>query len=166
MRFNFLYAAVLLLTTGPGLPGTAWAQAGAPPTFYARYRYTAYTVFDATEDGPPTQVRGVGGTLQLWPDGRYEKRLSIVGNGGPMYFNQTGRFTLAGDSIRFAFSDLKGADVQRGTFRYAPATRRFTLTILGYPSGNKGVYELEAEAEKPAPKRIGRRPALRPRVRK
>ena len=62
----------------------------------------------------------------------------MLATSGPHYFNQTGRFTLTGDSIRFAFSDLKGADVQRGTFRFDPATRHLTVTILGYPSRQQG----------------------------
>ena len=106
----------------------------------------------------------MGGTLLLRPDGTYEKHLSIVANGAPHYFNQTGRFTLAGDSIRFAFTDLKGSDIQRGTFRFDTATRHLTLTILGYPTGNKGVYELVAQPEPvpaPAPSRPKPRKARR-----
>ena len=141
------YACLVPLT---GLPVAAHAQTTPPlPSFYTTYSYTGYTVFDTTSPDSTT-VPGVGGTLLLRPDGTYEKHLSIVANGTPHYFNQTGRFTLAGDSIRFAFSDLKGADVQRGTFRFDPATRHLTLTILGYPTGNKGVYELVA-AETAAP---------------
>ena len=130
---------------------TVRAQTTPPlPSFYATYNYTAYTVYDNTSSEPPTEVRGVGGSLTLRPEGTYEKHLSIVAPSGPHYFNQTGRFTLTGDSIRFAFTDLKGADVQRGTFQFDPATRHLTLTIIGYPAGNKGVYELVAVAPKPA----------------
>jgi hypothetical protein len=136
-----LAACIALLTNSQA----AMAQATpTPPSFYTTYTYTAYTVYDTASAGPPTRVSGVGGTLTLRPNGTYEKRLSIVAAGTPHYFNQTGTFTLAGDSIRFAFSDLKGADVQRGTFRFVPATRRLSVTILGYPPGNKGVYELVA----------------------
>ena len=142
------YARLLLLT---GLPAVARAQATPPlPSFYTTYSYTAYTVFDATSPDAPTTVSGVGGVLTLRPDGTYEKHLSIVANGTPHYFNQTGRFILTGDSIRFAFSDLKGADVQRGIFRFDPATRHLMLTILGYPAGNRGVYELVAADTAPA----------------
>jgi hypothetical protein len=142
----------LLITPGLFLTLPARAQAPAqaapvsPPDFYTTYRYTAYTVYDTTSLDPPTQVHGVGGTLTLRPAGTYEKRLTIPGNNGPMLFQQDGTFTLAGDSIRFAFHDRKGADVQRGTFRFAPATRHLTITILGYPAGNRGVYELVAAA--------------------
>ena len=149
MRIPVLrYLTFLLLA---GLPCAAQAQTTPPlPTFYTMYQYTGYTVYDTTTPDQPTTVTGVGGALTLRPDGTYEKHLSIVTNGTPHYFNQTGRFTLTGDSIRFAFSDLKGADVQRGTFQFDPATRHLTLTILGYPTGNKGVYELVA-AETAAP---------------
>ncbi|MDO7845835.1 hypothetical protein Q5H92_05665 [Hymenobacter sp. M29] len=119
------------------------------PSFYTTYIYTAYTVYDTTSAGAPTQVSGVGGTLTLRADGSYEKRMSIVASGKPYYFNQTGTYTLAGDSIRFAFSDLKGADVQRGTFRFQPATQRLSITIFGYPAGNRGVYDLVAAPPKP-----------------
>ena len=112
----------------------------------------AYTVYDTTSLDPPTQVSGVGGTLALRPAGTYEKRLTIPANDGPMLFRQDGTFALAGDSISFAFQDQKGADVQRGTFRFDPATRHLTITILGYPAGNRGVYELVAtEPIAPAP---------------
>ena len=122
--------------------------AGLPPAFYTTYTYTAYTVHDLTTDEPSTQVQGVGGTLALRADGTYDKRLSILlGDSGPRYFTQHGRFTTKGDSIFFDFTDLKGHDVQRGTFRYAPKTRQLTLTIAGYPTCTKGVYEQVATAK-------------------
>ena len=164
MRFNLLYLVAQLLTAGLALPGAAWAQVAAPPTFYTRDRYTAYTVFDASEDGPPTRVSGVGGTLTLRADGTYEKRMSILAPSGPYYFNQTGRFVLTGDSIRFSFTDAKGSDTQRGTFRFDSARRRLTLTIFGYPSGNKGVYELAAA--KAAGKPVPAKPTLPPSSRR
>ncbi|WP_035568118.1 hypothetical protein [Hymenobacter sp. IS2118] len=145
-----MLAAGLLVSAMFALP--ALGQTAAPvPSFYNTYHYTAYTVFDNTSSAAPTEVRGVGGSLTLRPDGTYEKHFSIVASSGPHYFNQSGRFILAGDSIRFAFTDLKGADVQRGTFRFVPATKRLTLTIIGYPTGNQGVYELVAAAPATAP---------------
>ncbi len=134
------------------LPFAVLAQTPSPlPSFYNTYHYTAYTVYDNTSAEPPTEVRGVGGSLILRADGTYEKHLSIVAPSGPHYFNQSGRFTLIGDSIRFAFTDLKGSDVQRGTFRFEPATKRLTISIIGYPTGNKGVYELVAADAKASP---------------
>lgn len=138
------YALVASLLASP---------APAPPVaFYTTYTYTAYTVYDFTTGEPPaTQVPGVGGTLALRADGTYDKRLSLLlGDSGPRFFTQHGRFTTKGDSIVFRFTDLKGSDVQRGTFRYNAKTRRLSITILGYPSGNKGVYELVATAPLPA----------------
>jgi hypothetical protein len=135
MLYRFLAAALLVPPAGP------------PSAFYTTYAYTAYTVHDLTTDEPPTQVQGVGGTLALRADGSYDKRLSILlGSNEPRYFTQHGRFTTKGDSIFFDFTDLKGHDVQRGTFRYAPKTQQLTITIAGYPTGNKGVYELVATA--------------------
>jgi len=137
------------------VPGTGRAQAarpGLPPGFYATYRYTAYTVYDHTAGDPPTRVAGVGGTLTLFPTGAYDKCLRIAGPRGPVEFVQHGRCTVGGDSIRFAFTDAKGFDVQRGTYRYDARTRRLTVAIAGYPPGNQGVYELVAEAAPAAPK--------------
>ena len=130
-----LLALALLVPPGPKLPAA----------FYTTYSYTAYTVYDHTTGEPPTAVQGVGGTLALRADGTYDKRLSLLlGSSGPRYFTQHGRFSTKGDSIYFRFSDLKGSDVQRGTFRYVPGTRRLTIRIAGYPPGNQGVYELVA----------------------
>lgn len=141
-------------------PGRAWwlgmllafgtgsrAQVLRPgPLPYATYRYMAYTVYDHTTGDPPTHVAGVGGTLTLFPTGAYDKRLRITGPSGPRDFEQHGQCTLRGDSICFAFTDAKGFDVQRGTYRYDAHTRRLTFAIAGYPAGNQGVYELVAEA--------------------
>ena len=130
-----LLALALLVPPGPKLPAA----------FYTTYSYTAYTVYDHTTGEPPTAVQGVGGTLALRADGTYDKRLSLLlGSSGPRYFTQHGRFSTKGDSIYFKFTDLKGSDVQRGTFRYEPGTRRLTISIAGYPPGNRGVYELIA----------------------
>ena len=136
------------LGLGP-FAGRAQTPSPAPVPLASRplfgsYRYTAYTVFDAESPNAPTAVRGVGGTLTLRPDGTYAKRLSITLGSRTIPFTQDGTYLLAGDSIRFAFRDQKGADVQRGTARLDSASRHLTLTILGYPAGNKGVYELDA----------------------
>ena len=122
----------------------------APLLLIGNYRYTGYTVFDAESPNEPTAVRGVGGTLLLRPDGTYAKRLTLALGTRTVPFSQDGTYTLAGDSIRFAFRDQKGADVQRGTARLDSLGRHLTLTILGYPAGNQGVYELEAAPPAPA----------------
>ncbi|MGI4874030.1 MAG: hypothetical protein ACRYFX_22960 [Janthinobacterium lividum] len=139
-----LFSVFLLL---PPLPGP-------PATFYTTYSYTAYTVYDYTTDEPPTKVPGVGGTLTLRADSTYDKRLSLlIGDSGPRYFSQQGRFTTQGDSIFFRFTDQNGTDVQRGTFHYEAATRRLSITIAGYPAGNKGEYELAALAPPARPRK-------------
>ena len=137
----------LLLAAAATRP--AAAQAPAPLLLIGRYCYTGYTVFDAESPNEPTAVRGVGGTLLLRPDGTYAKRLTLALGTRTIPFSQDGTFTLAGDSIRFAFRDQKGADVQRGTARLDSVGRHLTLTILGYPAGNQGVYELEAVPAEP-----------------
>ena len=156
---RWLGAALLLGAVLAPAAGRAQAtRPGPPPGFYATYRYTAYTVYDHTAGDPPTRVAGVGGTLTLFPTGAYDKRLRITGPHGPIDFVQHGQCTTGGDSIRFAFTDAKGFDVQRGTYRYDARTRRLTVAIAGYPPGNQGVYELVAEnapaaAPKPGAKR-------------
>ena len=157
MRPLFLFCCLL-----PGLaPVRPVLIAPLPPAFFTTYTYTAYTVTDTSSPDPPTRVPNVGGTLRLNPDSTYEKRFTLLFRDGLHYFNQTGRFTIRHDSIRFTFTDLKGPDQQRGTFRYAPATRRLTLTVFGYPPGNQGVYELmpqpppaptKARPQKPRPR--------------
>ncbi len=160
MRLRVIFGLALL-----GLSERAVAQTSPPSAFFTAHQYTAYTVYDATTAGPPTEVQGVGGTLTLRPDSTYEKHFSLLLADGPHYFNQTGRFTLTGDSIRFAFSDLKGPDVQRGTFRYDPTTKHLALTIMGYPPGNYGVYELGPPAPAPKPRPAANRPAPKRRSR-
>ena len=131
--------AFLLLAALPLLP----PQPELPVAFYRTYSYVAYTVYAPSENEPPSPAEGVGGTLTLRADGSYAKLLSLnVGDNGPRYFSQQGRFTTKGDSIFFNFIDKYGADVQRGSFRYTPQTNHLTIELAGYPAGNKGVYEL------------------------
>ena len=139
---SLICALILLMAAGASAPATA--QAPPPLRLIGIYRYTAYTVFDAESPNEPTAVRGVGGTLLLRPDGTYAKRLTLALGTRTIPFSQDGTYALTGDSIRFAFRDQKGADVQRGTARLDSTGRHLTLTILGYPAGNQGVYELDA----------------------
>jgi hypothetical protein len=141
VRYPILSLGLLLVAASP--PAAAQVPT-APLLLIGSYRYTGYTVFDAESPNEPTAVRGVGGILQLRPDGTYAKRLTLALGTRTVPFSQDGTYTLAGDSIRFAFRDQKGPDVQRGTARLDSVGRHLTLTILGYPAGNQGVYELEA----------------------
>ena len=160
----FARSAISLLGLLPVAFWPAAAQAQVPPQAPAplrligHYRYTAYTVFDAESPNEPTAVRGVGGTLILRPDGTFAKRLSLTLGARTVPFAQDGTYALAGDSIRFAFRDQKGADVQRGTARLDSTGQHLTIIILGYPAGNQGVYELEnvpvVHEETPLPKRV------------
>ncbi|MCI1186016.1 hypothetical protein MON38_01190 [Hymenobacter sp. DH14] len=149
------------------VPTSTAVQAPAPLRLIGHYRYTGYTVFDAESPNEPTAVRGVGGTLLLRPDGTYAKRLTLALGTRTVSFSQDGTYALAGDSIRFAFRDQKGPDVQRGTARLDSTGRHLTLTILGYPAGNQGVYELEAApAEAVAAPVVVPAPSPRPAPRK
>ena len=147
---------VSLLVAVVALPRLAPAQAPtqppaqAPPFGY--YRYTAYTVLDRSAPGPDslTVVPNVGGTLLLAGNGSYSKILTIEFPAGLRSFEQTGRVTFAApDSIAFAFTDAKGPDVQRGTYRYDPATGRLAIRLAGYPPGNEGRYELTDSRHEP-----------------
>lgn len=123
--------------------GSHLARAQAPPP--GTYGYVAYTVLDRTATGPDslTAVPNVGGTLRLNAAGTYHKSLSIGFPAGPRSFEQTGRVSFpAPDSIVFAFTEAKGSDVQRGTYRYDAATGRLSIRLAGYPPGNEGRYEL------------------------
>ncbi|MGI4832289.1 MAG: hypothetical protein ACRYFK_02395 [Janthinobacterium lividum] len=136
-----MFLRLLALGALAGLP----QPAGPPVAFYTTYSYVGYTVYDFTEGQPPTAVPGVGGTLTLRADGSYSKRLSLLlGDSGPRYFSQQGRFSTLGDSIFFRFSDKNGPDVQRGTYQYEPTSRRLRINLAGYPRGNHGDYELRA----------------------
>ena len=163
MSRAFTWSLGLLLAA----PRLAAAQApGTPRPLAGSYRYTAYTVFDTESPNEPTAVRGVGGTLTLRPDGTYAKRLSLALGTRTIPFSQDGTYALAGDSIRFAFRDQKGPDVQRGTARLDSVGQHLTLAILGYPAGNQGVYELEALPAAPATEPAvapSAAPAARPR---
>lgn len=142
-----LSAASTIGLAANSLAGHAQVLTLAPPAprlLAGTYRYTAYAVFDTESPNEPTVVRGVGGTLTLRPDSTYAKRFSITLGTRTVPFIQDGRYLVAGDSIRFAFHDQKGPDVQRGTAYLDSAGRHLTVTIIGYPAGNRGVYELEA----------------------
>ena len=154
--FAFLLTGSLFLVrpVQAQIQAQAQAQPLAPaktPLLPATYAYTAYTVYDRSSPDPATPVANVGGTLTLRPDSTYDKRLSIVFPSGLRFFTQTGRYRVSGDSIQFIFRDLRGPDVQRGTYRLEPGTRRLTITIAGYPPGNQGVYELLAQPDTPPP---------------
>jgi hypothetical protein len=143
------YVLLLILLLGSS---AAWAQrAAAPipkvaPSFFSTYTYLSYTIQDKGTSAEPMAARGVGGTLTLRPDGTYHKRLTLAGNGGTMSFDQDGRFTFTGDQITFTYTDKKGQPrTDQGTFRLQPAARLLTLTLVGYPAGNKGIYTLRVQ---------------------
>lgn len=147
MLFRVLLLALLL-----GSAPAAWAQRNAAPipkvapSFFSTYTYLSYTIQDKGTSAEPMAARGVGGTLTLRPDGTYQKRLTLAGNGTTMAFDQDGRFTFAGDQITFTYTDKKGQPrTDQGTFRLQPAARLLTLTLIAYPAGNKGVYTLRVQ---------------------
>ncbi|TGE25046.1 hypothetical protein E5K00_07570 [Hymenobacter aquaticus] len=145
-----LFSALLLATVG-GRP--AQAQQRTQPksavlsaSFFRSYTYLSYAIVDTETSAKPMLAQGVGGSLTLHPDGTYQKRLQLAGNGGTMSFSQDGRFTFSGDQITFRYTDSKGqARSDQGSFVFQPKARTLTLTLIGYPAGNKGIYTLRAD---------------------
>ncbi|QJX48029.1 hypothetical protein HMJ29_14210 [Hymenobacter taeanensis] len=116
------------------------------PSFFSTYTYLSYSIQDKATSAEPMAAQGVGGTLTLRPDGTYQKRLKLAANGGTMSFDQDGRFTFTGDRITFSYTDKKGQPrTDQGTFRLQPAARLLTLTLIGYPAGNTGIYTLRVQ---------------------
>jgi hypothetical protein len=114
------------------------------PSFFTTYTYLTYSILDK-ESGPiPVAASGVGGTLTLSPDGAYQKHLTLTVNQNPMPFDQTGRFTFAGNKITFTYTDKKGQPrTDQGTFSLR--NNLLTLVIEGYPAGNSSTYTLRAQ---------------------
>ncbi|MCB2378984.1 copper resistance protein NlpE [Hymenobacter sp. BT635] len=146
---------VFLFCTLLALLGAAPAAAQKPKpkaapvltaSFFRSYTYLSYAIVDRETSAKPMAAQGVGGTLTLHPDGTYQKRLQLSGNGGVINFSQDGRFTFSGDQITFSYTDGKGqARTDQGTFLFQPKARTLTLTLIGYPAGNKGIYTLRAD---------------------
>jgi hypothetical protein len=155
--------ALLLLTSFPSFAQRAQSAAKASPapaarpaapvkitapaaSFFTTYAYLSYAIIDKETRSAPMPARGVGGTLSLHPDGTYQKRLTLEGNGGTLHFDQDGRFTFSGQQITFSYTDSKGQPrTDQGTFRLQPAVGLLTLTLIGYPAGNQGIYTLKAQ---------------------
>ncbi|TGE08433.1 hypothetical protein [Hymenobacter fodinae] len=146
MILRVFLLALLLAAAGP----TAWAQRTAKPvpklapSFFTTYTYLSYSILDIGTSPEPMAAQGVGGTLLLRPDGTYQKRLTLSANGGPMRFDQDGRFVFTGDQITFSYTDKKGqARTDQGRFQLRNGL--LTLTIEGYPAGNKSIYTLRQQ---------------------
>jgi len=130
----------------PAKPAPAAAIAAPAASFFATYAYLSYAIVDRETKAAPLPASGVGGTLSLHPDGTYQKRLTLAGNGGTLHFDQDGRFTFTGSQITFSYTDSKGQPrTDQGTFRLQPAVGLLTLTLQGFPAGNQGIYTLRAE---------------------
>ncbi|UYZ64692.1 hypothetical protein [Hymenobacter weizhouensis] len=113
------------------------------PSFFTTYTYLTYTILDKGTSPEPMAASGVGGTLTLRPNGTYQKRLVLAGNGGSIRFDQDGRYTFAGNRISFSYTTKQGqARTDQGTFRLRNGL--LTLTLEGYPAGNQSTYTLKA----------------------
>ena len=148
IRVLLFCASLLLLGVAPAAAQKTRSKA-APvlaASFFRSYTYLSYAIVDRETSAKPMAARGVGGTLTLHPDGTYQKRLQLSGNGGVMNFSQDGRFTFSGDQITFSYTDGKGqARTDQGKFLFQPKARTLTLTLTGYPAGNQGIYTLRAD---------------------
>ena len=113
-------------------------------SFLTTYTSLSYSILDKGTSPEPMAAQGVGGTLTLRPDGMYQKRLTLSANGGAMSFDQDGRFTFTGDRITFTYTDKKGQPrTDQGRFQLRNSL--LTLTIEGYPAGNKSIYTLRQQ---------------------
>ncbi|TGD82498.1 hypothetical protein [Hymenobacter wooponensis] len=140
---------LLALTLSIATPA-AWAQRPTKSvpklatSFFTTYSYLSYSILDKGTSPEPMAAQGVGGTLTLRPNGTYQKRLTLSANGGVMNFDQDGRFTFTGDRISFSYTDKKGQPrTDQGRFQLRNGL--LTLTIDGYPAGNKSIYTLRQQ---------------------
>ncbi len=116
-------------------------QAARPATFFGTYTYRSYAILDQESGPDPLPAQGVGGTLTLRANGTYQKRLTLVANGGTMRFDQDGRFTFTPGRISFTYPDKNGRSrTDEGTFRLTKDS--LTITLAGYPAGNQSIYIL------------------------
>ncbi|WP_139255034.1 hypothetical protein [Hymenobacter psychrophilus] len=143
--YSRLLPVLLLLLLLPGfpLPAQSRQQPGpvAPTSFFGTYAYLAYSILDQGTSPEPLPAQGVGGTLLLRPDGTYQKRLTLTANGGPMRFDQDGRFTFTPGRISFTYPDKSGRPrTDEGTFQLSKG--RLTITLAGFPAGNQSTYTL------------------------
>jgi hypothetical protein len=134
-----LFAFTLALLTYQATCG----QTRTGSSFFTTYTYQSYAILDKASSPVPLAAKGVGGTLQLRPDGTYQKRLTLAGNGTTMRFDQDGRFTFAADSIRFSYTKNGQPRTDRGTFRLRNGL--LTVTITGFPAGNQSIYTLRMQ---------------------
>ncbi|WP_354577674.1 hypothetical protein [Hymenobacter sp. UYP22] len=135
----------LLLALLPAVVLAQRPRAVAPSaSFFATYAYLTYSILDKGTSPTPLPAKGVGGTLLLRPDGSYQKRLTLAGNGTTLRFDQDGRFTFSGDHISFVHSDRNGnSRTDEGTFRLRNGL--LTITLNGFPAGNQSIYTLQRQ---------------------
>lgn len=147
MKRLLLLLLIAAAATGAPLAGRAQsrpAQTRPAGAVFATYTYLTYAILDKGTSPRPLPAKGVGGTLTLRPDGTYQKRLTLAGNGTTQHFDQKGRFSLAPGRISFTHPDPNGTDrTDSGTFRLAG--KQLTIVLEGYPAGNQSIYTLRAQ---------------------
>lgn len=159
MPFRLLPAALLLglgLTAGPL---RAQAQTPAAPPLPApvpapdsslrctTYAFLSFVIHDVESGPEPIVAEGVGGTLTLHPDGRFEQRLSLGLPPKTTWFETSGSYQLlAGNRLRFSYTNQQGRPrTDTGSYRYQPQRGALVLTIEGFPAGSYSVYTLLAK---------------------
>ncbi|MCC3158469.1 hypothetical protein LJ737_14560 [Hymenobacter sp. 15J16-1T3B] len=164
MPYRLLLAVVLGLS---GLllqrPAPAQSRPTAPPTLppaapapvlpadsslrCGTYAYLSFLIYDS-EGGPePIAAEGVGGTLTLRPDGRFEQRLRIGLAPQLNVFERSGEYQLlSGQGIRFSYLTKQGQPrTDAGTYRFDAQQGGLVVTIEGFPAGSRSVYTLVAQ---------------------
>ena len=150
-HFRFLFSLVLVLPAAVPLLAQSRAQVrpqvaaqAAPVSFFGTYAYQSYTILNRETSPEPLPAQGVGGALTLRPDGSYQKRLTLTVNGGPMRFDQDGRYTFTPGRISFTHTDKNGRTrTDEGTFRLEKGL--LTIVVAGFPAGNQSTYTLRRQ---------------------
>ncbi|RAK69427.1 hypothetical protein [Hymenobacter edaphi] len=144
------------------LPASAQAPTAAPPAPLppptappadsslqcATYAYLSFLIYDAESGPEPIVAEGVGGTLTLHPDGRFEQRLRIGLAPQTTVFERSGAYQLlSGNALRFSYLTKQNQPrTDRGTYRYDARQGALVITIEGFPAGSRSVYTLVAGA--------------------
>ncbi|GAB3823622.1 hypothetical protein [Hymenobacter jeollabukensis] len=122
------------------------------------YAYLSFLIYDSESGPEPIVAEGVGGTLTLRPDGRFEQRLRIGLAPKTTVFERSGEYQLlGGHALRFRYLTKQGQPrTDTGTYRYDAQQGALVITIEGFPAGSRSVYTLVAGADATTPATPGK----------
>lgn len=138
-------------SAAPALPAPTTALADSSLRC-ATYSYLSFLIYDAESGPEPVVAEGVGGTLTLRPDGRFEQRLQLGLAPKTTVFERNGRYELLGDNqLRFSYITQQGKPrTDTGRYRYEPQRGGLVIRIDGFPAGSYSVYTLVDSSRGPA----------------